>query len=225
MMELRLSDVKSNSSKTEVQLKAGERTEIYLNFVMAPQYVADAFRQVAFVGTLEEFEASPDYQEVADRLLPNVFGGRLANLTREQQLKILRAVDYDNGAAQGQEYKGNLYVPITFVGDTVYNTLQLGQPARISRLTQDELLRLLKEKYRAIRGIPGFDGIQIKTAIAYRNFVDRSAPTQYDQVVIYARLEDIQKFDEAEITSQRLLDSSIVLVNGDRVEVSLNLAK
>jgi hypothetical protein len=225
MLELQLKNVKSSKTKTEVQLKSGT-TEIYLKFNMAPEFVSDVFRQVAFTGTPDEFEKSPDYQEVGERLLPTIFNsGKLAGLTREQQLKVIRAVGYDTTAAQALEYKGKIYIAVSITGDSVYNTLQLGQAARVARVTQDYLLKALKEKYALVLDTPGLDGIAINMEIQYKNFLEKYVAAQHDDLILYASLKSIKDFSDAEITSQQLLDQSIVLVNGDRIQVSLDLAK
>jgi hypothetical protein len=225
MLELQLKNLKSSKTKTEVQLKSGT-TEIYLKFNMAPELVSDVFRQVAFSGTPDEFEKSPEYQEVGERLLPAIFSsGKLAGLTREQQLKVIRVVGYDTTAAQAQEYKGKTYIAVNVTGDSVYNTLQLGQAARVARVTQDYLLKALKEKYALVSDIPGLDGIAVKMEIQYKDFLEKYVAAQHDDLILYASLKSIKDFSDAEITSQQLLDQSIVLVNGDRIQVSLDLAK
>jgi len=59
MLDLQLSNLKGGKTKTEIQLKSGDRTKIYLKFTMAPEFVLDAFRQVAFVGTPDQLRRVP----------------------------------------------------------------------------------------------------------------------------------------------------------------------
>ncbi len=238
MVGFSLSKVSAGKASTEVQLKKetlktfangfrrNETWTISLKFMMAPELVNKAFHKVAFVGEPSAFERDSYYQnELADRLLPKIFVGKLSDLTREQQLRIVRAADYEADAVRLDEYKGHWFIRFTVEGESVYNTLQLGQTARVARVAQDYLLSALKAKSALLAGIPGIDGIRLDMKIAYKDFVERFAAEQYDELAIYSVLDDVKRFAEAEITNQELLDRSVVIVNGNRVKVSLEQAK
>lgn len=232
MLEFTLSKVDTSKTKTEVELKRETTTTpwvtiLHLQFQMSPELVSDAFERVVFEGSSAEFEKSSYYRkEVADRLLPKIFSfGKLSELPREQQLILIKASGYEPDKVSESEYKGRVYISFTIEGESVYNTLQLGQTARVARVVQDSLLSEFKDKYRILAGTPGIDGVKLKMEVAYKDFTETLALPRHDILEIYTTLETIKKFNDAEITSQQLLDESIVLVNGDRVQVSLNQAK
>lgn len=185
MVGFSLSKVSPGKASTQVQLKketsntseSGFRWKelwtISLQFMMAPELVNSAFHKVAFVGEPSAFEVDSYYQnELADRLLPKVFVGRLSDLTRAQKLKIVRGANYKLDGFGLDEYKGHWFMRFTVEGDSVYNTLQLGQTARVARVAQDYLLDALKAKSELLAGIPGIDGIQLNMSILTRTLLN-----------------------------------------------------
>lgn len=79
---------------------------------------------------------------------------------------------------------------------------------------------------KTLAGVSGIDGFKIKLRIGHKNFVtEQYLNPYYDDLHIYASNEVIKKFAEDDITSQQFINESIVLVNGNRVDVSLTQFK
>jgi hypothetical protein len=72
-----------------------------------------------------------------------------------------------------------------------------------------------------LAGDAGVEGVKISEKILYRNFVSETA-AKSDTLQVYAPLGAIKQFSSADITSQQFVDQCIVIVNDNRVQVSLS---
>jgi len=71
----------------------------------------------------------------------------------------------------------------------------------------------------------GIYGIKIRARIFYRDFLSkRNQRPQVEVLEIFAPYDLVEKFFNLDITNQKLVDGSIVLVNGDKIEVDLSKA-
>jgi len=71
----------------------------------------------------------------------------------------------------------------------------------------------------------GIYGIKIRARISYRDFLSKGNQRSRVEVLeIFAPYDLVEKFFNHDITNQKLVDGSIVLVNGDRIEVDLSKA-
>jgi hypothetical protein len=64
--------------------------------------------------------------------------------------------------------------------------------------------------------------VKAAAKIPFKSFVDEYVSPEIDSLEIYAPLSLIRKFSESEITSQQLIDGSVVLVNSNRIQLSLS---
>jgi hypothetical protein len=163
-------------------------------------------------------------KEVADRfghLLSEKL--QLPQLTRDQTIAFAELADHQIDSISVTEYKGQRYA--TFSSQTLheYNSIQLGQAARAARVIQDSFVSKLKLGYY-LKEVPNLNGVRIDTDIPYRDFVNERA-SHHDSLTLYSAFEDLKKFADADITSQELIDRSTVLINSNRVKVSLDTAK
>jgi hypothetical protein len=108
-------------------------------------------------------------------------------------------------------------------GDYVFNTLQMNRAERVSRRMSD-VLADVKALHKSMGGCTdGLDGIKVKAQAAYRNFVQSNSGAEgVDQISAYLPCALVEQFANADITSQALVNGSVILVDGDRVEVTLN---
>ena len=86
---------------------------------------------------------------------------------------------------------------------------------------EQKILAQLRAIYKKIGKLEGLKGIKVFAKIGYRSFLEPSYSTKYDELELYTPLEELRSFDDADITSQELIDKSIVLISGNRVRVSL----
>jgi hypothetical protein len=123
-----------------------------------------------------------------------------------------------------EEYKATVYLVIDLgTYDSVFNTLRMSQPSRLARVINEKVLSLVKDFYKliAIDDRREVGGIKTKIKIPYKAFTDKNASPSYDDLLVYIPLAMIKKFIDDDITSQQLLDNSVVIVDNNRVQVSL----
>ncbi len=63
-------------------------------------------------------------------------------------------------------------------------------------------------------------GLAFQLSIPAYNFVT-GGEAKFDDLLVYLATDKLKKFSENDITSQKLIDDSIVLLNNDRVEAKL----
>ena len=120
-----------------------------------------------------------------------------------------------------ETFRGKDYIGV-FIGSGlgVYNSLKLDQPARVRHLLHEQLLTLIKEFAEVAEGA-GTYGLLVSLSIPYRNFLDDDQDVRYDTLRLYLPIAEIKRFAEYEITSQDLVDASVIIVNDNRVAVTL----
>lgn len=221
MLTFTLAKVDQKKEYTEVELRSGN-SNLKLRFQQVKDLNA-AFKQVAFRGNTDDFEASEYYRSnVITKFLPTVFKGKLAAIPESTQLLFMKAGKYDLNAVGGEEYKGKFYIVLRDSTADIYNTIQLNQAARVARVTEGIILTALRGMYKVVGNIEDIDGVKIEMRILYKDFVnERYSDPHADALHAYVPFSLIQEFDAAEITNQELVDRSIFLVNGNRVKVSL----
>jgi hypothetical protein len=102
---------------------------------------------------------------------------------------------------------------------TVYNTIKLNESARVATVVN---LRLnLIKSFAVIAGDAGLEGVKISEQILYRNFLSETR-RKADTLELYAPLKLIKQFADADITNQQFIDQCIVILNSNRVQVSLS---
>lgn len=120
-----------------------------------------------------------------------------------------------------ESFRGEDYIGVLVSrGVDVYNSLRLDQPGRVRHLLNDRLLTLIKEFAQAAEGASTY-GLLISLKIPYRNLVADDQGVQYDTLRLYLPMAEIKRFADYEITSQDLLDASVVIVNDNRIAVTL----
>jgi hypothetical protein len=71
----------------------------------------------------------------------------------------------------------------------------------------------------------GVYGIKIRARIFYRDFRSKRNQRPHVEILeVFAPYDLVEKFFNHEITNQKLVDGSIVLVNGDRIAVDMSKA-
>jgi hypothetical protein len=156
-------------------------------------------------------------------LAKKALSGPLSQLPPERQRSFMAALRGSGSSKVSIEaYKDKSYVAADVgAGEYVFNTLQMNQNARVARRTS-EVLSTLKSLYAAIGPCPeGIAGIKLTYAASYKNFL-REYEQGVDAIQAYFPCDLIGKFQNADITNQALVNGSVILVGGDRVDVSLS---
>ncbi len=196
MRQLTIEKISREKNFTLVELR-DPLYDVKLRFDNSIKDLNAAFREVAFIGLLSEFEESDYYKnEIIGKVLPKVFTDDLASISTARKLKLLEQLKYVDSAISYEKYKDSSYLSINVGGDTeVYNTIRTDQPQRIGHSLNQRVLSYFKRIGKTIKFHPEIDGIKITILIPYKNFVSEYySPPKYDRVEIYSPMEIIQQY-------------------------------
>ena len=217
----RFEKIRFTKEYTEIELRS---VAIYLKLRFQPSVrdIKQAFSDLTYFGSVASFENSEYFKtEVYAVQEPIVFRGPLAGLPSEAKLRLLRKISYVTKNIDTETYKEKSYFTRDYGSfSSAFNTIRMNQSARISHVLKDKLLEEMKDYQKIFSDHAGLDGMKLKITLSYYNFVTKKDGGT-DHVEIYTTFDLIKKFAEADITSQDLVDGSIVLVDGNRVKVNL----
>lgn len=118
-------------------------------------------------------------------------------------------------------YRDDSYISLSLgVYGSIFNSLQLNQNARIARVLIEDLLLMIK-RFGELSARLGLDeDLKISLQVPYKSFLDEYATPELESVELYIP-GATSDFSRDAITSQELVDSSVILVNEVRVSVPL----
>jgi hypothetical protein len=183
--------------------------------------LANGFAGLTFTGTWSKFEASEYFKNVVfGTVAARMFTGTLAKIPDPTKLALLRIAGTGLATVTSETYKDKVYVGFAFpLSGTVYNSIKLNEGARAATVINSRLAML--KSLAILAGEVGVDGVKIGEKILYRDFVSETG-TKTDNLQLYAPLPAIKQFASADITNQQFVDQCIVIVNDNRVQVSLS---
>lgn len=167
-----------------------------------------------------------DARELAERVsiagvLPSAFSREYSSVPdslRTAQLLAARRVGYTR-AFKPDTFQSRTYAPIIVVSANRYNDAKLSANQRAATFIRDELLPAVK-RYAPLFDSVAVSGLVVESQVWHSNFVTKSPPAP-ERWQAYLSLADLKRFADARITSQELVDNSVVLINGDRTKVML----
>src|SRR5262245_10115248 len=219
----------------EKSSKANEYTEIEFRMSLAytklrlaahTHSVDAVLRQLVFLGSAESFESSAEFKALTEKLLPIKFSGVLAEIPRDKQFQLLKDSGYNDEEIGVAEFKGKQYITFSpTYPPAEFNSPQVNRAARLATVLKALVLPAFDKIAPVITDANGIYGIKIRVRIFYRDFLSKRNQRPLVEVLeIFAPYDLVEKFFNLDITNQKLVDGSIVLVNGDRIEVDLSKA-
>ena len=177
-----------------------------LRVIVAPTAAADSAMKVAY-----------------DTLGAQFFTGPLASFTPEERVLILQFAHLTASGTKiaSETFKGITYLTVSLPGETsTWNDLVVTKSKRVGRLIGEQLplLKAFAKISLAHKGIGGLKLVQPSRHGTAPSYTD----ARVDHVMAYFPIEVMLKFAQADMTSQQLVNQSIILVNDDRVEVDLS---
>ena len=119
-----------------------------------------------------------------------------------------------------EEYKGKFFVTTTLEHKIKYNELKLNNYG-IGVLVFDEVVRkMLKPVASASKDIP-VEGLKISIQTLKSNFIEKSSPGELLKFDFYMPKVQTLRYIDADISGQKLIDNSIVLLNDERIDIEL----
>ena len=216
---------KSSKEKeyTEIEFRS-DSAYAKLRFAADTPNVDAALRQLVFLGSAESFESSAEFQALTEKLLPIKFSGVLAEIPRDKQLQLLKDLGYNDDRMGVEEFKGKQYIAFSATYPTAeFNSPQVNRAARVATVLKALVLPAFDKVAPVITDANGIYGIKIRARIFYRDFLSkRNQRPRVEVLEIFAPYDLVEKFFNLDITNQKLVDGSTVLINGDRIEVDLS---
>jgi hypothetical protein len=181
--------------------------------------VEAALKELTFIGTVAQFEETKYLHDKV--FLPNqarLFAA-LPQLGQDDRysffkMGVIRGFDISSAS-----FKGLGYVQVGIPASTTFNTLRASQDQRVSEVIREVILPEAKALLPYADGKP-VGGLAFHLSIPAYNFVT-GGEAKFDDLRVYMTIDELKKFSASDITSQKLLDDSFVLLNDDRIEVKL----
>lgn len=203
---------------SEIELRS-DNAWLKIQFPPDVSDIEAALKDLVFVGSVSLFEAS-DY--LRDKVfMPNqarLFAA-LAQLGIEDRYALFKACVVRGFGASSISFKNVGYLQVGVTTSTTYNTVRVSQDERIARVIREVVLPGAKGLLPYASGKP-VGGFAFHLFIPAYNFVT-GGENKFDDLMVYIKIDELQKFADSDITSQRLLDGSVVLLNHDRIEAKL----
>ena len=221
---LTFSKISRSGDATEVELK-GDDLVVKLRFEPSVRDVDAAFRALVAYGPPSGPEATAYLDETYRLMVTRFFTGPLAGLPVDAQLALVREahttrsrVTFRHATSRDRRY---LVIDLDRLESVLYG-LQPNQLARVANAMNDQLMVDVKRFWRPVAAWPGIDGLEITAVLPNRMSTSADAPTAgEDSIEWWAPGDLITRFATDAITSQVLVDGSVIIVNGNRVQVEL----
>ena len=215
---------KSSKEKEYIEIEfRSDSAYVKLRFAADTPNVDAVLGQLVFLGTAELFESTEEFKALTEKLLPIKFSGVLAEIPRDKQFQLLKDLGYNDDEMGVAEFKGKQYIAFSPTSPTAEFNSQVNQAARVATVLKAFVLPAFDKVAPVITDANGIYGIKIRARISYRDFHSKRNQRLHVEVLeIFAPYDLVEKFFNLDITNQKLVDGSIVLVNGDRIKVDLS---
>ena len=227
LLPVKVQKVDRKPEYLEVELKQVKGLHTFkLRFPPSVADIAGAFNAVASQGA-PDAPPSVDFRQQAYKALAHqMFVGELEHIPVDNQIKLVEFADLTaHGTTIASEhYKDHLYMVVKMDGDgNTYNDLRFNQSTLVAHVVNEELLTILKAFASQVKSVPAIQGLKIDTQISHHSFAEGEfAPSKHSHLELYAPADAIQKFANADITSQQLIDACVVVLDDNRIEVPLS---
>jgi hypothetical protein len=196
-------------------------TKAWLKVQFPPEVsdVVAALKEISFFGSVAQFEATSYLHDKV--FLPNqarLFAS-LPQLDEDARYGFFMKGVTRGFDISGTSFKGLGYVQVHIPATTTFNTVRLSSDQRVSTVIREVILPEAKVFLPVADGRP-VGGLAFHLLIPAYNFAT-GGEAKFDDLLVYLTLEELRKFSTSDITSQKLIDNSFVLLNNDRIEARL----
>lgn len=204
---------------TDVELR-NNTTWVKLRFP-AGSDIGSGFKDLTFAGGWNQFEVSDYFKKVVfGEVGSRIFTGPLASVPDVAKLSLLRIAGIGLATLSSESFKGKVFIVFSFpLPATVYNSLKVNEEARAATVMNSRLA--LIKSFAELASGTAIQGVKIEQSILFRDFSSDAAPTKQDRIEVYAPIEAVNQFSSADITSQQLMDDCVIILNDNRIHLSL----
>lgn len=211
---------------TEVELKSDERV-VKLRFLPSVKDLGSAFAEVTVAGPPGGPRARAYLDSIFPLLTPVLLDGQVRDLPEPVQVALVETIYASGGQARmdSEEYRGHTYLAARLGRIQPRTRIFVSNPvARAAIFTNDQLLTVARRFWTALGREAPFDGLEIEADLPRRGTAEREEEAT-DHLEWYAPGAELTRFAADEITSADLLDASVVLLEGNRVALPLDVAR
>jgi hypothetical protein len=120
-----------------------------------------------------------------------------------------------------EKFKGNKYLSITFKNVNEYNSLKLNH-YDIGKQMFDEVVRkVLTPLNENLGGYTNFFGYKLVINTTERNFGESINSGKELEYIFYMSQKSVMAYKNLDITGQQLIDASVILLDGERIDLKL----
>ncbi len=218
---------------TEIEFRSN-LAYVKLRFASVIPDLEEALEQLVFFGSAESFESSEEFKALTEKLLPRKFSGVLAEIPRDKQFQLVKGLDYNDDEMGIAEFQGKKYIAFSPASQIPeFNSRDFKQAARVATVLRDIVLPAFDKVAPVITKANGIYGIKVRARIFYREILpptrrnprpNENQRPNVEVLEIFAPYDLVEKLFNFDITNQKLVDGSTILVNGNRIEVDLSKA-
>ena len=224
MWEMKIEKIDRKKEHTQIELRSAMRyVKLRFSSSLDTVQLARGFSSLVIPGDANSAAASAYRDEAYRVLAAAIFVDKLAAVPVEAQAALVRVAHEAAGAGiRSQVYKDNLYLVVDLGRDTsVYNDLRFTQASVLAHVLNESLLKTLKGFAEPVKNVSQLHGIKVEFGIPHKSFLEEYARPATYAMELYAPADLIRKFADADITTQQFVDGCVLIVDENRVEVSL----
>lgn len=202
----------------QVELRS-DKAWLKIQFPPEISDIDSALQEMIYMGSISDFESSSYLHDKV--FLPNeekLFAD-LPKLGQDDRYEFFKIGVKKGFDISSTKFKGVGYLEVEIPAVTIFNTLKVSQDQRIAQIIREVILPESKSLLLRADGKP-LEGLAFHLSIPAYNFAT-GGEEKYDDLRVYIAIDKLKKFAESDITSQKLIDDSFVLLNDDRIEAKL----
>ena len=159
----------------------------------------------------DEFLKKEEYRE-----LKNKIGKFIVDIEKTAYYKnanvVIKKIDI-------LSFKNNKYISIYFNSELIYNDLKIDKYQVGKKLYEDLVVKILD--YLVLVEDEHIAGVNLNVTGYSKNFINELGKANPIQFSFIMDKGQIKYFKEKDITSQKLLDNSVILMDNERIELKL----
>jgi hypothetical protein len=161
----------------------------------------------------EAYLSSIEGTELKSKILAFIDNIRMEGLLGNSYL-LFNSIDVHN-------FKSNKYLSFSFINDNVYNSLKLSKYDVGKRLFDEVVRKVLNPLNSNISNSKDFFGYDITVFGKIKDFSDKNAASIKLTYQFLMPITSVSKYKDKEITGQGLIDSSVISLDDERIDLKL----
>lgn len=160
-----------------------------------------------------ELAESKRYAQLRSKVLDFLELIRLESILNKSELEL-------HGIGM-QEFKGKRYLSVKLASENVFNSLKLNRYEIGRQVFDDTVRKILNPLNEKISDPKSFYGYNIIVETGMKSFTDENAVRESLKYEFMMPQSAVRSYKDKDISGQKLIDESIVLLNDERIDLKL----